>query len=213
MSQIATQSLRFHRQTMHPAYVDPKELIQSVLDLYRGRLANSNIRVDFKLMSTKRIQCFENDIRQVLNNLLANAVDAMRQGGRLVLCSRDGTDWRTGRSGVRITVADNGHGMSAMVRKRLFEPFYTTKEMRGTGLGLWISREIVARTVDRWRSRAARSQAGTEPDFAVFARRRKLLNANAITACGSDFNVRASDFVCSTPLKPGSGLNGPPAKP
>ncbi len=145
VSQIATQSLRFHRQTMHPAYVDPKELIQSVLDLYRGRLANSNIRVDFKLMSTKRIQCFENDIRQVLNNLLANAIDAMRQGGRLVLCSRDGTDWRTGRSGVRITVADNGHGMSAMVRKRLFEPFYTTKEMRGTGLGLWISREIVAR--------------------------------------------------------------------
>lgn len=145
VSQIATQSLRFHRQTMHPACVDPNELIHSVLNLYRGRLFNSNIYVDFKLAPTKRILCFENDIRQVLNNLIANAIDAMRQEGRLLLRSRDGTDWQSGRAGVRITVADNGHGMSAAVRKRVFEPFYTTKEMHGTGLGLWISREIVAR--------------------------------------------------------------------
>jgi signal transduction histidine kinase len=145
VSHIATQSLRFHRQTMNPAHVDPKELIESVVDLYQGRLFNSNIRVVSRYKSTKRVLCFENDIRQVLNNLIANAVDAMRQGGRLLLCSRGGTDWKTGRSGVRITVADTGHGMSADVKKRVFEPFYTTKEMNGTGLGLWISRGIVAR--------------------------------------------------------------------
>ena len=145
VSHIATQSLRFHQQTMNPAHVDPKELIESVVDLYQGRLFNSNIRVVSRYKSTKRVLCFENDIRQVLNNLIANAVDAMRQGGRLLLCSRGGTDWKTGRSGVRITVADTGHGMSADVKKRVFEPFYTTKEMNGTGLGLWISRGIVAR--------------------------------------------------------------------
>jgi PAS domain S-box-containing protein len=145
VSHIATQSLRFHRQTMNPAHVDPNELIESVVDLYRGRLFNANIQVVSRFKSTKRVLCFENDIRQVLNNLIANAVDAMRQGGRLLLRSRDATDWKTGRSGVRITVADSGHGMSAEVRKRIFEPFYTTKEVHGTGLGLWISRGIVAR--------------------------------------------------------------------
>ena len=145
VSHIATQSLRFHRQTMNPTRVDPKELMESVVDLYHGRLFNSNIEVISKYRSSKRIFCFESDIRQVLNNLIANAVDAMRHGGRLFLCSRDATDWKTGRSGVRITVADTGHGMSKEVRKRIFEPFYTTKEVNGTGLGLWISHGIVAR--------------------------------------------------------------------
>jgi signal transduction histidine kinase len=89
--------------------------------------------------------CFDSDIRQVLNNLIANSIDAMRQGGRLVLCTRDATDWKTGRSGVRITIADTGHGMSEEVRHRVFEAFYTTKEVNGTGLGLWISHGIVSR--------------------------------------------------------------------
>ena len=145
VAHIATQSLRFHRQTMNPTRVDPGELIDSVVDLYRGRLFNANIEVISQHKSTKRILCFESDIRQVLNNLIANAIDAMRHGGRLVLCSRDATDWKTGRSGVRMTIADTGHGMSEEVRLRVFEPFYTTKEVNGTGLGLWISHGIVSR--------------------------------------------------------------------
>jgi PAS domain S-box-containing protein len=145
VSHIATQSLRFHRQTMNPTRVNPRELIDSVVDLYQGRLFNSNIQVVSRYKSTKRVLCFESDIRQVLNNLIANAVDAMRHGGRLLLCTRDATDWKTGRYGVRITVADTGHGMSEEVRRRIFEPFYTTKEVNGTGLGLWISHGIVSR--------------------------------------------------------------------
>jgi signal transduction histidine kinase len=130
---------------MNPTHVDPKELIASVVDLYQGRLLNSNIQVSTRYKSTTRILCFESDIRQVLNNLIANALDAMRHGGRLLLCTRDATDWKTGRSGVRIIVADTGHGMSEQVKQRIFEPFYTTKEVNGTGLGLWISNGIVSR--------------------------------------------------------------------
>ena len=145
VSHIATQSLRFHRQTMNPTRVGAADLINSVLDLYQGRFFNLNILVVSKYVSVKRILCFENDIRQVLNNLIANAADAMRQGGHLLLRTHDATDWKSGRTGIRITVADTGHGMSAEVKKRLFEPFYTTKEVHGTGLGLWISRGIVSR--------------------------------------------------------------------
>ena len=73
----------------------------------------------------------------------------MRQGGRLLVRAHDATDYSAdtpqGSRGIRITIADTGHGMSPAVRARLFEPFYTTKDLNGTGLGLWISSGIVTR--------------------------------------------------------------------
>jgi PAS domain S-box-containing protein len=165
--QIATQTLRFHRQAARATLVTAQELVEAVLNLYQGRLANSAIRVDARYQSSTPILCFENDIRQVLNNLIANAIDAMRQGGgSLLIRAHDATEPAADsfgvasqppfgvppptrrsapRKGVRITVADTGHGMSATVRARVFEPFYTTKDLNGTGLGLWISGGIVAR--------------------------------------------------------------------
>lgn len=147
--QIATQTLRFHRQAVRATNVTAAELVDAVLNLYQGRLANSGITVEATYSTNTRILCFENDIRQVLNNLIANAIDAMRQGGRLVVRAHDATDTSSthpeGRKGIRITIADTGHGMSPTVRARLFEPFYTTKDLNGTGLGLWISAGIVSR--------------------------------------------------------------------
>ena len=147
--QIATQTLRFHRQAVRATNVTAAELVDAVLNLYHGRLANSSIKVEATYSTQTRILCFENDIRQVLNNLIANSIDAMRQGGRLIVRAHDATDnsigYRAGRHGIRITIADTGHGMSPEVRLRLYEPFYTTKDLNGTGLGLWISAGIVKR--------------------------------------------------------------------
>jgi PAS domain S-box-containing protein len=147
--QIATQTLRFHRQAVRATRVNAAELVGAVLNLYQGRLANSDIKVEVTYASPTSVLCFENDIRQVLNNLLANAIDAMRQGGRLLVRAHDATDYSPqypqGRAGIRITIADTGHGMSPSVQGRLFEPFYTTKDLNGTGLGLWISAGIVSR--------------------------------------------------------------------
>jgi len=147
--QIATQTLRFHRQAVRATSVSAAELVDAVLNLYQGRLANSNIHVEATYATSTKIVCFENDIRQVLNNLIANAIDAMRKGGRLLVRAHDATVYSPGdaqpRQGIRITIADTGHGMSPSVRNRVFEPFYTTKDLNGTGLGLWISAGIVAR--------------------------------------------------------------------
>jgi signal transduction histidine kinase len=143
VSQIVTQTLRFHRQAERPAQVAPEHLVKAVLTLYQGRLANSGIKVETRFHASP-VTCFENDIRQVLNNLIANAIDAMRTGGKLLIRARDVRD-STGRIGIRLTVADTGHGMSEATQKRLFEPFYTTKGMNGTGLGLWISVGILQR--------------------------------------------------------------------
>jgi PAS domain S-box-containing protein len=146
--QIATQTLRFHRQAVSATRVTAKDLVDAVLNLYQGRLLNSGIQVETDFLISRPILCFENDIRQVLNNLIANAIDAMRQGGRLIVRAHEATDRSNGddiRKGVRITIADTGHGMSPAVRARIFEPFYSTKELNGTGLGLWISSGIVDR--------------------------------------------------------------------
>jgi PAS domain S-box-containing protein len=145
VSQIATQTLRFHRQTVRPALATAEQLMRPLLNLYQGRLLNSGVRVETQFAGSVAVSCYENEIRQVLSNVIGNAIDAMRTGGKLLLRSHRAIDSTTGREGMRITVADTGHGMSPEVLARIFEPFFTTKDINGTGLGLWISAEIVER--------------------------------------------------------------------
>lgn len=80
--------------------------------------------------------------------IYSNALDAMPKGGRLVLRARDLTG-RTGESCVRLSVADNGVGMAPDVVARVFEAFYTTKGVSGTGIGLWLSQEIIEKCGSR----------------------------------------------------------------
>jgi PAS domain S-box-containing protein len=168
VSQIATQTLRFHRQTANRTWVSPAELLDAVLNLYHGRLTNSGIRVEATYSTDMKVLCFENDIRQVLNNLIANAIDAMRQGGRLVVRAHKATQQSTGRRGVRMTIADTGHGMPEAVRRRLFQPFYTTKGLSGTGLGLWISEGIVRRHHGRMEVRSSQDAVHHGTVFTLF---------------------------------------------
>lgn len=145
VSQIATQTLRFHRQTARPTRVTARQLMEPLLRLFQGKLSNSGIEMQMRFASDTSVLCLENEIRQVLSNLLGNAIDAMRTGGRLLVRAHDICNDLGERTGLRITVADTGHGMSAQARKRIFEPFFTTKDLNGTGLGLWISSEIIER--------------------------------------------------------------------
>jgi signal transduction histidine kinase len=146
VSAITSQTLRFHRQSTRQTPISAEELIDDTLTLYRGRFHNLRITLDRRDRARRKVTCFEGEIRQVLNNLVGNAVDAMNaSGGRLLIRSREGRDWVTGRTGLVVTVADTGAGISKHARTRIFEPFFTTKGERGTGLGLWISREITER--------------------------------------------------------------------
>jgi signal transduction histidine kinase len=149
VSQIAGQTLRFHRQASNPTSVTPEDLLESVVALYQGRLINAHIELQIDHRPATAIICYEGDIRQVLNNLVGNAIDSMRTGGRLYIRTRDGACCRTRRPGVRITICDSGSGMGAETRARIFEAFYTTKGLNGTGLGLWISHGIVQKHMGR----------------------------------------------------------------
>ena len=172
VSIIANQTLRFHKQASSPREISCVDLYSTVLSLYEGRLRNSAIAVEKRKRAKRPISCFEGDIRQVLNNLVGNSIDAMPTGGRLILRSREATDWRptTGpsRRGLVLTVADTGGGISPESRKRLFEPFFTTKGIHGNGLGLWISEEIVQRHNGRLLLRSSQSPDHHGTVFSLF---------------------------------------------
>ena len=164
VSAITNQTLRFHRQATHQKPVKAEELIGGTLPLYQGRVTNSGVTVERRDRAQRPVMCFDGEIRQVLSNLIGNAIDAMNAtGGRLLARSRDSRDWKSGGRGVVLTVADTGTGMSAHTISQMFEPFFTTKGISGTGLGLWISKEIVDRHkgVLRVRSRQTEGRSGT----------------------------------------------------
>ncbi len=169
VSVISNQTLRFYKQSSKPSEASCLNLFSSVLDIYQGRLVNSRVEVEKRKRAQRPVECFDGEIRQVLNNLVGNAIDAMHpEGGRLILRSRDGRNWKTGKKGLVLTVADTGTGMSSAVLRKVFDAFYTTKGIGGTGLGLWVSREIVARHHGELRVRSSPDERHRGTVFTLF---------------------------------------------
>jgi PAS domain S-box-containing protein len=147
---IAARSLRFHKQSSFPSPVTCEELIAGTMSLLQGRLSQTSLRVEKRVRATRPVQCFDQDVRHALSNLMGNSIDALgRQGGRLLLRGREGTDWTSGQKRLVITIADTGPGIAPEVMSHLFKPFVTTKGENRNGLGLWISRDIIARQQGR----------------------------------------------------------------
>jgi signal transduction histidine kinase len=169
VSAIANQTLRFHKQSSRPQLVSCEDLFESALLIHQGRIVNSGVVVQKRKRATDGVLCFDGEIRQVLNNLLGNAIDAMSAGGgRLLIRSRHATDWESNRKGLMLTVADTGSGMSAATRKKLFDAFFTTKGIGGTGLGLWVSKEIVERHGGSLRVRSSQAEGHQGTVFSLF---------------------------------------------
>src|SRR6195952_377027 len=166
---ITNQTLRFHKLSTQPTEVMSDRLIEEVLGVHRGRMINARVRVEARYRASQPICCFDGEIRQVLSNLIGNATDAMQAaGGRLLVRSRSGHNWHTGQEGLLLTVADTGPGMSEKTQKRMFEAFYTTKGMAGTGLGLWVSKEIIARHHGELRVRSSQDKTHPGTVFKMF---------------------------------------------
>jgi len=164
IAEITQQTLRFYRQTTLPARSGMKDLLDSVLSLYQGRFNSLNIQVERDYDPELDLFCFAGEIRQVFANLVGNSIDAMPAGGRLRVCARRSRNWKNPeQTGVRFTTADTGAGMAPDVAKRAFEAFFTTKEVTGTGLGLWISHEILTKHHGLIHVRSRSSATGKSP--------------------------------------------------
>ena len=144
VAQVATLTLRFHRQSIAARSVDVGEIMDSAYGLYGPRFDSSRITVHREYEPGQMLFCREDELRQVFANLLGNAFDASRRGGLLRIRIRSSRKWGgEGGAGLRVTIADTGEGVPEQIRKTIFEPFISTKESTGTGLGLWVSDGIV----------------------------------------------------------------------
>jgi len=143
VSEITQQTLRFYRPSTSPALANVAEILDSILTLHSGRIHTLRVDVARRYGDNVDLYCLSGALRQVFANLITNALDALNGGGRLMVRATRSHCWTDGRAGVRVVVADTGTGMPDEVQARIFEPFFTTKLATGTGLGLWVTHDIV----------------------------------------------------------------------
>ena len=146
VSEIATNTLRFYKDPKGTATVNILLLVQSVVALFRGKTDVHRLEVECRCDRESFVLTSAGELRQVLVNLIGNAIDAMADGGKLkIRCHASDLKTSAREPRVRLTVADTGIGMSPETLSRAFDPFFTTKGSAGTGLGLWLCREILAK--------------------------------------------------------------------
>jgi signal transduction histidine kinase len=144
VAEITKHTLRFYREPNQPIQVDLVAVLDSVLTLYHSRLVAAKVVVQKEVrVAPPSILASPGELRQIVANIVGNALDAMRNGGRLRLRVSIATGLRDGLRKVRLSIGDTGHGIPAHILPTIFEPFITTKGETGTGLGLWVSGEIV----------------------------------------------------------------------
>jgi PAS domain S-box-containing protein len=143
VAHISAQALGFYRSKGEPVWLSSAVILEDALALHLGRCRTLGVEVSRDYEGAPKIYSHPGELRQVIVNLIGNALDAMPSGGKLQLRIRRTTDWVRHRQGCRITVADTGDGITAETCSRLFQPFFPTKKQTGAGLGLWICADIV----------------------------------------------------------------------
>jgi PAS domain S-box-containing protein len=139
---ITRQTLAFYREFSKPVMTFVPSLIEEVLSVYSRKLEEKSVQLEKEFGDVGELCAFPGELRQVLSNLVLNALEAVPDSGKIAIRVRKATG-KLGQSGIRITVADNGSGIALENLPHIFEPFFTTKASKGTGLGLWVSHGIV----------------------------------------------------------------------
>jgi len=169
IAHITRQSLGFYRETSTSAHFKPATIVREVADFYTSRATSLGVSFIVNARTEREVLGSAGELRQILSNLLANSLDACTSGSTIRIVASSAIDPRDlSCPGVRITVVDTGFGIPANHLESIFEPFFTTKKDTGTGLGLWVSRELVQKHGGslRVRSRTTNPLSGTV--FSIF---------------------------------------------
>jgi signal transduction histidine kinase len=186
-SQAVTRNLRFANTSSRAGDADLGELADSVTEFFRSRFETDHIAVERDYRAKAKLRCYPHELQDVIANLLSNAHDAMRKGGKLKIRIREARSWNDTRSeGLRLTIADTGTGIACDLKHKVFEPFFTTKEETGAGLGLWVSREIVRKHKGRL---ACRSSTDPKHPGTVFSLFFPLKNDVPVTKAQQDTSL------------------------
>ncbi len=169
IAQITKNTLGFYRDSTSPAEVDISTTLEEVLSLYARKIQFKRITLRPEYGNGLKVVGYPGEIRQIFANLIANAIEALPDEGCLAIraskaCMLNGD----GPPGVRVTFLDNGSGIAPAHRKKIFEPFYTTKKDVGTGLGLWLTQNLVAKHHGSLHVRSSVQPGRTWTAFSVF---------------------------------------------
>jgi signal transduction histidine kinase len=141
ISHIARQTLGYYRDTGAPSETYIHDLLENVLTVYQAKLISSGITVDSSFNDLQKIVVSKGEMLQVFSNVIANAIEAMPQGGVLNISVRKLMN--SGGDGIQTVIRDNGVGIETKLLEKVFEPFFTTKVDVGTGIGLWVSKQLI----------------------------------------------------------------------
>jgi PAS domain S-box-containing protein len=169
VTQMTQQMLAFQREAVKPVPVKVTDVVANVAALYDRKIKSAGIRLKQQIDFDGHIVMLPGELRQILANLLGNAIEALEpQGGTIALRAHASRDRRRGVPGLCLVVADDGPGIPVEVRNKIFEPFFTTKGESGTGLGLWITSDILRKYDGALRLRSCTRPERSGTCFAVF---------------------------------------------
>ncbi len=169
IAHITRQSLGFYRENSSAEFFQPDVVTREVFEFYGSQAAVSKVALRVKIQTKRPAYGSAGELRQVLANLLANSLDACREGDSICVRVRDAhSPGDQTMAGVRISLADTGCGIPPQNLRRVFEPFFTTKKDIGTGLGLWVSRELIEKQGGRLRVRSKVQGERTGTVFSLF---------------------------------------------
>jgi signal transduction histidine kinase len=181
VSHITRQTLGFYHESNAPDKVEMPVLVESVLKLYSNKFRSKNISVTCNLDECPPIQGWPGELKQLISNLVSNAADAVSANGTLKveLSCIENSDSKT----IQLRIEDDGPGIAPQHLDRIFEPFFTTKKDVGTGLGLWVAREIAERHGGDIHVQSCTEATSHGTAFTV------------LLACTGDFQSRAAETV------------------
>ena len=166
IARITRQTLAFHRDTQNPVVLDICKLLRDVVALYESSASGKRVRLVFDARPSPPVHGFPGQLAQVFGNLVRNATEAAPAGTEVVVRVRP--IHRRGGVGTRVVIHDRGPGIPGAVREKIFDPFFTTKELKGSGLGLWVSRRLIARHHGNIRFRSSECAGRSGSSFEVY---------------------------------------------
>jgi PAS domain S-box-containing protein len=169
ISHLSRQTLGFYRESAGARRVRPAQVVDSIVTVFASKARNKGVQLRTEIVDDLEIFAVPGEVRQVLANLVSNSIDAIQGHGQIrIRVSRAWKPAKASDPGIRITVADTGSGIPNETLAHVFEPFFTTKRDVGTGLGLWVCKNIVETYRGTIRGRSATTPGKSGTVFTVF---------------------------------------------
>jgi signal transduction histidine kinase len=183
ISRITKQILAYHRESKQPIIARGRELVEGLLSMLYPNMVVNQIDLTSRFVGSRYVRVMPGEIRQAFGNLLSNAIDAIGDsGGKLRVACFDSIDYPSGRKGVRFLFSDTGCGIPREAFSQIFDAFFTTKELKGSGIGLWLTSEIIANHSGRIRVRSRTKGPYRGSLFDIFLPEQDAKQGAAITS-------------------------------